>query len=401
MRVSTRAATLGSVKLVDSAAARLRAMDPFHKDIALAAVFVIAGVIELSLIDSHGESRGPTIAAGVIALSSIAFRRRDALVAAGLFLVPAIGQAFADGYLTTASTTPFVAVIFLLFSIGRYAPGRRFPAAAGLLSVGMTTVIFVEDSFQPEEIFWVVFLFGLPLLAGRALRSRALLQAELREKAERAEAEREWRAGYAVEEERQRIAGELQTLVANGLSAMVVQAETVPRAISTGDSAGAAVALTAVEETGRDALNEMRRLLGVLRRDGDGAELAPQPGLPRVLAFVDRIRERGLPVEVTIEGRDESKPRRLSAGVDLTAYRVVEDALEAALENGASEAQLRVRYTPDELRLQISDDREGGASDRLPGLRDRVGLYGGHLSAGRLDEGGFRLRARLPIEVTV
>jgi signal transduction histidine kinase len=401
MRVFTRTATLGSVKLVDSARARLRAMDPFHADIALAAVFVVAGVVELSLIDSQGESRLPTIAAGVIALSSVAFRRRDALIAALVFLVPAIAQAFIGGYFTTASTTPFVAILFLLFSFGRYAPAPRFQVAAGLLSVGMTATIFIEDAFEASEIFWVIFLFGLPLLAGRALRSRALLQAELREKAERAEAERDWRAGYAVEEERQRIAGELQTLVANGLSAMVVQAETVPRAIATGDSGGAAVALTAVEETGRDALSEMRRLLGVLRRDDDGAELAPQPGLPRVLAFVERIRERGLPVEVTIEGRDESKPRRLSPGVDLTAYRVVEDALEAALEHGASEARLLVRYTPEELRLQISDDREGGASDRLPGLRDRVGLYGGHLSAGRPDEGGFRLRARLPIEVAV
>jgi len=402
MRVSTRAATLGSVKLVDSAGARLRAMDPFHKDIALAAVFVVAAVVELSLLDPQGGSRALTIAAGVIAMSSVAFRRRDALVAALVFLVPAVAQAFAGGYLTTASTTPFVAILLLLFSIGRYAPGWRFPVAAGLLSVGMSATVFIEDAFEVSEIFWTIFLFGLPMLAGRALRSRALLQAELREKAERAEAEREWRARYAVEDERERIAEELQTLVANGLSAMVVQAETVPRAIATGDSAGAAVALTAVEETGRDALNEMRRLLGVLRRDGDGAELAPQPGLPRVLAFVDRIRERGLPVEVTVEGRGKDhRKRRLSPGVDLTAYRVVEDALEAALEHGATEAALLVRYTPDELRLQISDDREGGASDRLPGLKDRVGLYGGHLSAGRLEEGGFRLRARLPIEVTV
>ena len=401
MRVSTRAATLGSVKLVDSARARLRAMDPFHRDIALAAVFVVAGVIELSLLDPQGGSRPLTIATGVVALSSIAFRRRNALIAALLFLVPSLAQAFAGGYFTASSTTPFVAILLLLFSFGRYAPSPRFQIAAGLLSVGMTATIFIEDAFEASEVFWVIFLFGLPLLAGRALRSRALLQAELRQKAERAEAEREWRAQYAVEDERQRIAGELQTLVANGLSAMVVQAETVPRAIGTGDLAGAAVALTAVEETGREALSEMRRLLGVRRRDGDGAELAPQPGLPRVLALVDRVRERGLPVELIIEGRDESKPRRLAPGVDLTAYRVVEDALEAALEKGASQAELLIRYTDDELRLQISDDREGGASDRMPGLRDRVGLYGGHLSAGRLDEGGFRLRARLPIEVTV
>jgi signal transduction histidine kinase len=184
---------------------------------------------------------------------------------------------------------------------------------------------------------------------------------------------------------------------------MVVQAETVPRTLDAGDFAGAGAALAAVEETGRDALTEMRRLLGVLRSDGDGAELAPQPGLPRVLALVERTRGSGLPVELRIEGREEAWAarggRRLPPGVDLTGYRVVEDALQAAAAQGATSAELLIRYTPDELRIQVTDDREGGASDRLPGLRERVGLYGGQLSAGRLDEGGFRLRARLPVEV--
>jgi signal transduction histidine kinase len=179
---------------------------------------------------------------------------------------------------------------------------------------------------------------------------------------------------------------------------MVVQAELVPRALAAGDGPRAGAALAAVEEAGRDALTEMRRLLGVLRHDGDGAELAPQPGLPRVLALVQRTRKGGLPVELRIEGRDKRRGR-LPPGVDLTGYRVIEDALEAAAEQGATAAELLIRYTGEELRIQVTDDREGGASDRLPGLRDRVGLYGGHLSAGPLDKGGFRLRARLPTEV--
>jgi signal transduction histidine kinase len=384
--------------MLETLRTRIRAVDPFRADMLLAAVFVVAGVVELSLIDSEGQSRGQTLAAGVVALSSLAFRRRNVMLAAALFVVPVFSQMLAGGYLTANSTTPFVAVLLLLFSIGRYAPGGQFRAATAFLMVGTTTTIFLEDGFEPEELFWTVFLFGLPVLVGRALRSRALLQAELREKAEAAERERAERARGAVEDERSRIAAELQTLVANGLSAMVVQAETVPRALAAGDSARAGTALAAVEETGRDALTEMRRLLGVLRRDGEGPELAPQPGLPRVLALVQRTRERGLPVELRIE--DEREPaRRLPPGIDLTAYRVVEDALEAATEQGATAAELLIHYTSEELRLQLTDDREGGASDRLPGLRDRVGLYGGHLSAGRPDEGGFRLRARLPIEV--
>ncbi len=269
-------------------------MDPFRADVMLAAVFVVAGAIELSLIDplplareepvnGDGYDRALTIAAGVVALSALAFRRREPLVAALIFAIPAVIQAFFDGYLTTSSTTPFVAVMLLLYSAGRYAPGRRFPAATALVAGAMTITLLVEAGLDPAEIFWAVFLFGLPVLAGRALRSRALLQAELRDKAERAERERAERGRGAVEEERMRIAGELQALVANGLSAMVVQAETVPRALADADPARAGAALEAVEETGRDALTEMRRLLGVLRREGDDAKLAPQPGLPRVL----------------------------------------------------------------------------------------------------------------------
>ena len=403
MPIHAPADTLGGVQMLDAMRARARAVSPFTADLLLGAVFVVALAIELALIDPEGHDRAITTVAGLVAVSAVAFRRRDPLLAAALFSVPALAQAVLDGYLTTNSTTPFVAVMLLLYSVGRYAPGWRFPAATALLAGSMEITLLAEGGLDPAEIFWAVFLFGLPVLAGRALRSRALLQAELRDKAERAERERDERARGAVEDERTRIAGELQAIVANGLSAMVVQAETVPRALAGGDRGAAAVSFAAIEETGRDALTDMRRLLGVLRHEGDGPELAPQPGLPRVLALVQRTRDGGLPVELRIEGREEAWAarggRRLPPGVDLTGYRVVEDALEAAAEQGASAAELLIRYTPDELRLQVTDDREGGASDRLPGLRDRVALYGGHLSAGPLDEGGFRLRARLPIEI--
>ena len=141
------------------------------------------------------------------------------------------------------------------------------------------------------------------------------------------------RARSAVEDERVRIAGELQAIVANGLSAMVVQAETVPRALAAGDRGGAAASFAAIEETGRDALTEMRRLLGVLRREGDGLELAPSRASPRVLALVRANPRRGLPVDA--RGSRATAPRR-SPGIDLTGYRVVEDALEAGAEQGAT-----------------------------------------------------------------
>jgi signal transduction histidine kinase len=395
MPIHARAVTLGDVKVLDSLRRRLEAVDPFKLDVAIAAVFVVVAAIELYHLDPEGHSRPVTIAAGIVAMSALAFRRRDVLLAAVIFSVPTVLQAFLDGYLTKNSTTPFVGVLFLLYSIGRFAEERRLRVSLAVLIPSLLLTLGVEVGFEGvSDFIWLFFLFGLPVLGGRSLRSRALLHAELREKAEQAERDRVERSRTAVEDERVRIATELQELVANGLSAMVVQAGAVPRAVDAGDTARAGVALAAVETTGREALSEMRTLLGVLRREGDGAQLAPQPGLARLEALVARTRERGLKVSLVVDG----ERRDLPAGIDLTGYRVIEDALDSAAENAAREADVLVRYAPRELRLQVSDDRAGGDSPRLPGLRGRVGLYGGHLRTRTLDSGGFRLRATLPLE---
>jgi signal transduction histidine kinase len=394
MPIYVRAVTLGDVQIVESVRSRMRAVDPFKVDIAIAALFVLVATIELYHLDSEGHNRPVTMVAAALCLSSLAFRRRDPLIAAIIFAPPTVLQGFFDGFLTKNATTPFVGLILLLYSTGRYADPRRLRASLVILISSLILTLAVEVGFDGfSDILWLTFLFGLPVLAGRSLRSRALLQAELREKAERAERDRAERSRTAVEEERVRIATELQELVANGLSAMVVQAGAVPRAVDAGDTARAGVALAAVETTGREALSEMRALLGVLRREGDGAQLAPQPGLGRLEALVERTRGRGLDVSLGVDGG-----RELPAGIDLTAYRVIEDALDAAAENEARAADVLVRYTPRELQLQVNDDRAAGDSDRLAGLRDRVGLYGGHLRAGALESGGFRLRATLPLE---
>ena len=395
MSIHTRAVTLGDVQVLDSLRRRVHAVDPFKLDTAIAAVFVVVAAIELYHLDSEGHSRPLTIAAAVVALSGLAFRRRDAVIAAVLFAVPTVLQAVLDGYMTKNSTTPFVGLLFLLYSIGRYADARRLRDALLLLVSAMVLALSFEVGWDgPGDLIWLTFLFGLPVLAGRALRSRMMLQGELREKAELAERDRADRAQLAVEDERVRIATELQELVANGLSTMVVQAQAVPRAVDSGDTARAGTALAAVETTGREALTEMRTLLGVLRREGDAAKLAPQPGLGRLEALAERTRERGLSVRLDLHGWR----RALPAGVDLTAYRVIEDALDAARAGGAGEAELYVRYRPRELQLQVIDDRTDGDSGRLAGLRDRVGLYGGHLRAERIDAGRFRVRATLPLE---
>jgi signal transduction histidine kinase len=394
MPIQTRADTLEYVQLLESARSRLRAADPFKVDVAIAALFAIVAAIELYHLDPEGHDRPVTIVAGIVAMSGLAFRRRDAVLAAVIFGVPTILEGFFDGYLTENSTTPFVALLFLLYSVGRHADRRTMRVSLAVLISSLILALGLEVGFEGGDLFWLIFLFGLPVLAGRSLRSRALLHAELREKAEQAERDRVERSRTAAEDERVRIATELQELVANGLSAMVVQAGAVPRAVDAGDTARAGAALAAVETTGRDALSEMRTLLGVLRREGDGAQLAPQPGLARLETLVERTRGRGLNVTLEVDGG----PRELPAGIDLTGYRVIEDALDAAAENAARTADVLVRYTPRELQLQVNDDRAAGNSGRLAGLRDRVGLYGGHVRAGTLDSGDFRLRATLPLE---
>lgn len=379
--------------------ARVAATHPLWKDSGIALGFIVAGLVEVALTDAHGESRVLTGLLAVALFSALAWRRRApevTAVASGAVLVAA--GLIGDNFLLDNTNSPFVALLFAVYSVGRYAEGRWLWPVLAVLLVGLTVSIALSDEgLVPGDVGWILFNFGLPVLAGRALRSRHLLQRELRQKAERAEGERVERARRATEAERERIATELQAAVANSVSAMVVQAEAVPRLLAGGDTGRASESLAVIEETGRDALMEMRRLLGVLRRDGESAALAPQPGLGRLEALVERQRGRGLEIELRVEGAG----RDLPAGVDLTAYRVVEDALEGALEQRASSAGVLVRYRERDLELEVRDDRAGGASDRLPGLRDRVGLYGGHMSAGREDGAGFRLSVRLPVEEAV
>jgi signal transduction histidine kinase len=374
--------------------ARVREMDPARADAVLAALFAAAAVIEVFAVPSNGDSVPVTVVAAVVAGSALAFRRRDPLLAAVVFAVPTASQALLGGFLTQDTTVQFLAAMLLLYSIGRYAERRSFWVAAPVMGAGSGLALTIEAGLERAEYFvWFLLLFTLPALVGRALRSRALLQRELLEKAEQAERQRAERAQSAVEHERERIASELQAVVANGVSVMVVQAEAVPRMLEGGRPRDAEHAFAAIEETGRDALGEMRRLLGVLRRDGERPELAPQPGLARLEALVDSVREGGL--EVTV--REDGTARPLAPGVDLTAYRIVQDALEAAAEKGASRAQVLVRYEERELVVGVRDDRKGGPSARLPGLRERAGLYGGYLDAGPSGE-WFALRATLPIE---
>jgi len=222
---------------------------------------------------------------------------------------------------------------------------------------------------------------------------------EFKERATRAEREREERARVAVADERARIARELHDVVGHSVSVMTVQASAVRRLLLP-EQQREREALLVVERTGREALAEMRRMVGVLRRPEEAPALAPQPSLEHLDKLVAQAREAGLPVELRVEGDSVQLP----AGVDLTAYRLIQEGLTNTIKHArATRAEVVVRYTGDHVELAVSDDGDGGGSGDggghgLVGMRERVSVYGGELEAGSAPSGGYRLRARLPIE---
>jgi signal transduction histidine kinase len=227
---------------------------------------------------------------------------------------------------------------------------------------------------------------------------------ELRERASRAEQEREERAAAAAAAERARIARELHDIIAHNVSVMVVQAEAADEMLERDKPERARTPIRTIEETGRSALTDMRRLLGLLRDSDVQPLLGPPPGIANLELLLVKVREAGLPVELVVEG----DPQPLPPGVDLSAYRIVQEALTNALKYaGSAHACVLVRFAPGALELEIADDGAGVNGDGtagghgLVGMRERVALFGGELEAGPAEQGGYRVRARLPVGVGV
>jgi signal transduction histidine kinase len=300
--------------------------------------------------------------------------------------------------------------------VGMYSVAAWGSRRAALFAGGVAVVVVVvvmslprADADVVDAAFVSLGLAGAWVLGDRARVQRALT-AGLQERAVRLERERAEEARRAVATERARIARELHDVVAHHVSMMVVQAEAGPVVVER-DPARAAGAFEAIAATGRQALVEMRRLLGVLRGDGDGEtapSLAPQPGLAQVPSLVEQVGRAGLRVELVVEGPEAPLP----AGVDLSAYRIVQEALTNAVKHGGpGRAEVLVRYGERELQLRIWDEGrpaggggpppEAGAGTApgrgLLGMQERVGLFGGELRAGSGPNGGFTVAARLPI----
>jgi signal transduction histidine kinase len=284
------------------------------------------------------------------------------------------------------------------FMIGNLRDGRQ--ARTGLLIVlaGAAIVVYNNPKQPASEFVFIPILFGMSWLAGFVVRERAERAEAAELRASQAERERDAATRIAVAEERARIARELHDVVAHAVSVMVLQVGAVRHRLP--DSvAEDRDALRGVEQAGRAALSEMRRLLAVMRRDGDNDELAPQPGLDRLESLVNDIGRAGLPVEVHLDG----EPVPLPPGLDLSAYRIVQEGLTNALKHaGAQHAEVTVQYTPDEVRIAVRDDGRGaragdGQGHGLIGIRERVKLYGGEMTTGTANGGGFLLSTRLPI----
>jgi signal transduction histidine kinase len=304
---------------------------------------------------------------------------------------------FVDGRLV-----PFTPSISAAGLAGAFLLGNRsgLEAGLGLAAVvgGAASVVYNDPSHAPAELFFVPLLFSIGWLAGFALRERAE-QAEAAEvRAIQAERERDAATRIAVAEERARIARELHDIVAHAVSVMVLQVGAVrhrlPDALAEDREA-----LTGVEQAGRTALTEMRRLLAAMRREGDDVELMPQPGLDGLDSLLEEVGRAGLPVRLHVDGEPFTLPR----AIDLSAYRIVQEGLTNALKHSrAGNADVTVRYRPDELQIEVRDYGEGGSTSDglghgLIGVRERVKIYGGEMTAGTATGGGFILSTRLPL----
>ena len=367
-------------------------------DLLLALGLTVLAQVEIQ--SQEIDDRLPYAAVSFPITLALAWRRRAPLVvlgvAAGLFflallLVPPSG----DGAISVA-----IAVLVALYTVGAHTGGWQ--AVAGLaatLALVLGSIAVDPDETDLNGYLFFLLVVGGPWLAGRAIRHRRLAERHLEARAVAAEREREERARAAVAEERVRIARELHDVVAHAISVIVLQARGGRRSLPR-QPEESREAFDSIEAAGREALAEMRRLLGMLRQDDDQLALAPQPSLRHLETLVEQVREAGLSVELSVEG----EPATLPPGVDVSAYRIVQEALTNALKHaGPATARVVVRYGADALEVDVTDTGRrpadgDGAGHGLVGMRERVTLYGGVLVTGRRRGGGFAVRARLPLD---
>jgi signal transduction histidine kinase len=363
-------------------------VQPHSLDLVLAAVLAVTSELETRLGGVSGRERLVVAVAGPLMAGTVAVRRRYP-AAAGL-VAALVAATVAIAWKPPNTVSFAIAWMCSTYALTVWTSIGAFAIGAAVLIV--PTLVSVAIRGEPKGgVSFAVIALAVMLLVRRVVRDRE-------RRAQIAERERDLAAREAVLEERARIARELHDVIAHHVSMIVLQAGAERRVLDTSNASTRDV-LETVERTGRSALTEMRRLLGMLRGEAD-EPLTPQPGLTDVPTLVGQLSDAGLPVALHVEG----EPSELPVGIELSAYRIVQEALTNALKHaGEASATVNIRYGSDSLELEILDDGTGASTPLvsgghgLLGMRERVALYGGRLDAGRRPGGGFAVRVLLPI----
>jgi signal transduction histidine kinase len=371
--------------------------------IDVAIVIVVTAISEWNtwVFGTVPGPRALTTALPLLLALPLLWRRRRPLLAVTLVMAGVVIQAVASGN-SAEGLELIIALAVAAYSAAAYCDRRRAIVGLGVLAAGYTIYALEDHNIRSGRTgeLWAGAFFAVAILAAWLIgvfvhsgRERTALRALA--------ASRERAAHEAVAEERARLARELHDIVSHNLSVVVLQAG---GARAQGDHAPAGT-LEKIERSSREALVEMRRLLGVLRDNDDDATLAPQPGIAQLDALAATMRAAGLPVELAVEGDHTDLPPAL----DLSAYRIVQEALTNTLKHaGPANARVRIRRHADAVTIDIDDDgtgnpngRSAGAGHGLVGMRERVALFGGELDAAPRAEGGYAVHARLPLADTL
>jgi signal transduction histidine kinase len=366
----------------------------------LSALVVVESAVEVAL--RHVGQRPAWFAAPAIALVTLPLlgRRRFPFSAPTVTWLLAAAVSFADGQLVVTPVSAFVAAMIASFLLGNLSDSRQARIGLAIVVCGAAIVVYNAPGHPRGQIIFIPMLFAIVWTAGLALRERAGHAEAAERRAVRAEQERAGAARVAAAEERVRIARELHDTIAHAVSVMVLQVGAVRHQLPEAHQEHKN-ALRDVEQTGRTALTDMRHLLDAMREDGEGVELAPQPGVDRLERLLDEIGRAGLPVRLRVTG----DPFPLPGGLNISAYRIVQEGLTNVLKHAnASEAVVSLDYAPDQLSVQVRDNGHGMASGNglspghgLIGIRERVRLYDGEMTTSTPADGGFLLRTRLPL----
>ena len=364
-------------------------VDRLKVDIALALILFVVAELEIWLTNDAGSYRLATALGAPVLSMCVAIRRLYP------FLAGVVAQGVVAGTFALWGDTQIfgntIAWFCAIYGLTVWTTPRRFAAGAAFIFISNLAAAAGPKGTLPKSVPFAVVTLVVMLLVRRVVGDKE-------RRAQLAERERDLAAREAVVEERARIARELHDAIAHDVSMMVVQAGAERRVLN-GSNDSTREVLGTIEQIGRGALTEMRRLVGMLRSD-DRDPLAPQPGLDDLPKLVAQVRAAGLPVDLRVEGEQ----RELPVGIELSAYRIVQEALTNALKHaGDAHAAVRVLYGADSLELEIVDDGTGARAPvasgghGLVGMRERVALYGGRFDAGSRPSGGFAIRVLLPI----